>query len=198
MGYHFQDLTSEQKTKRRDLLDWYGLLAQTSVLVPLLALQLYFFVIWAKRRWGNANELETPSSPYAKARGEATSRNTLSFTRRAESAFSRFVWWSGDSVDVWGYHLGAKGDVLIAACWACWLLFLCFPQTGEDYMHLAKRFGATGASQLPLQYLLALKSPYSPFQLLTRSSHETLNALHQHLGYIITGLFYAHVGLYLN
>lgn len=65
-------------------------------------------------------------------------------------------------------------------------------------MHLAKRFGAIGASQLPLQYLLALKSPYSPFQLLTRSSHETLNALHQHLGYIITGLFYAHVGLYLN
>ncbi|KAI7344777.1 hypothetical protein KC320_g8667 [Hortaea werneckii] len=198
MGYHFQDLTSEQKTKRRDLLDWYGLLAQTSVLVPLLALQLYFFVIWAKRRWGNANELETPSSPYAKARGEATSRNTLSFTRRAESAFSRFVWWSGDSVDVWGNHLGAKGDVLIAACWATWLLFLCFLQTGEDYMHLAKRFGAIGASQLPLQYLLALKSPYSPFQLLTRSSHETLNALHQHLGYIITGLFYAHVGLYLN
>lgn len=131
MGYHFQDLTSEQKTKRRDLLDWYGLLAQTSVLVPLLALQLYFFVIWAKRRWGNANELETPSSPYAKARGEATSRNTLSFTRRAESAFSRFVWWSGDSVDVWGNHLGAKGDVLIAACWATWLLFLCFLQTGE-------------------------------------------------------------------
>ena len=65
-------------------------------------------------------------------------------------------------------------------------------------MHLAKRFGAIGASQLPLQYLLALKSPYSPFQLLTRSSYETLNALHQHLGYIITGLFYAHVGLYLN
>lgn len=65
-------------------------------------------------------------------------------------------------------------------------------------MHLAKRFGAIGASQLPLQYLLALKSPYSPLQLLTRSSHETLNALHQHLGYIITGLFYAHVGLYLN
>ncbi|RMZ00081.1 hypothetical protein D0860_08118 [Hortaea werneckii] len=198
MGYYFQDLTSEQKTQRRDLLDWYGLLAQTSVLIPLLALQLYFFVIWMKKRWENANELETPSSPYAKAQGEDANKNTLSFTRRVESAFSRFVWWSGDSVDVWGYHLGAKGDVSIAACWACWLLFLCFPQTGEDYMHVAKRFGAIGASQLPLQYLLALKSPYSPFQLLTRSSHETLNALHQHLGYIITGLFYAHVGLYLN
>ncbi|KAI7081744.1 hypothetical protein KC356_g8932 [Hortaea werneckii] len=201
MGYHFQDLSSEQKAQRRDLLDWYGLIAQTSVLIPLLALQLYFFAGWIKKRWENANELETPSSPYAKARGEGSSSNGrggLSFTRRVESAFSRFVWWNGDSVDVWDYHLGANGDVLIAACWASWLLFLCFPQTGEDYMHLAKRFGAIGASQLPLQYLLALKSPYSPFQLLTRSSHETLNALHQHLGYIITGLFYAHAGLYLN
>ena len=131
MGYHFQDLTSEQKTQRRDLLDWYGLFAQISVLVPLLALQLYFFVIWMKKRWENANELETPSSPYAKAREENISRNTLSFRRRVGSAISRFVWWSGDSVDVRGYHLGAKGDVFIAACWATWLLFLCFPQTGE-------------------------------------------------------------------
>ncbi|KAI7461428.1 hypothetical protein KC357_g8726 [Hortaea werneckii] len=201
MGYHFQDLTSEQKAQRRDHLDWYGLIAQTSVLIPLLALQLYFFAVWMRKRWENAHELETPSSPYAKARGEGSSgngRDGLSFTRRVESAFSRFAWWSDDSVDLCGYQLGAKGDVLIAACWASWLLFLCFPQTGEDYMHLAKRFGAIGASQLPLQYLLALKSPYSPFQLLTRSSHETLNALHQHLGYIITGLFYAHAGLYLN
>ncbi|KAI7152245.1 hypothetical protein KC349_g9059 [Hortaea werneckii] len=200
MGFHFQDLTSEQKAQRRELLDWYGLVAQLSVLAPLLALQLYFFAIWTKKRWENANELETPSSPYAKARGEGVSSrgDALSFKRRIQSGFSGFVWWSGDSVDVLGYHLGAKGDVMFAACWACWLLILCFPQTGEDYMHLAKRFGAIGASQLPLQYLLALKSPYSPFQLLTRSSHETLNALHQHLGYIINGLFYAHVGLYLN
>lgn len=131
MGYHFQDLTTEQKAQRRDLLDWYGLIAQLSVLVPLLALQLYFFAIWTKERWENVNELETPSSPYAKARGEGTSKDTLSFMRRIQSGFSRFVWWSGDSVDVLGYHLGAKGDVLFAACWACWLLFLCFPQTGE-------------------------------------------------------------------
>lgn len=133
MGYHFQDLTSEQKAQRRDLLDWYGLIAQLSILAPLLALQLYFFAVWTKKRWENANELETPSSPYAKARGDGGSggRNALSFMRRIQSGFSRFVWWCGDSVDVLGYHLGAKGDVLIAACWACWLLFLCFPQTGE-------------------------------------------------------------------
>lgn len=134
MGYHFQDLTSEQKAQRRDHLDWYGLIAQTSVLIPLLALQLYFFAVWMRKRWENAHELETPSSPYAKARGEGSSgngRDGLSFTRRVESAFSRFAWWSDDSVDLCGYQLGAKGDVLIAACWASWLLFLCFPQTGE-------------------------------------------------------------------
>lgn len=134
MGYHFQDLTPEQKAQRRDLLDWYGLVAQTSILIPLLFIQLYFLAIWTKKRWENANELEMPSSPYAKARGEGVS--SLSFTRRIQSGFSRFVWWSGDSVDVLGYHLGAKGDVLFAACWACWLLFLCFPQTGEGKLVL--------------------------------------------------------------
>lgn len=131
MVYHFQDLTTEQKAQRRDLLDWYGLVAQLSVLAPLLAPQLYFFAMWTKKRWENANELETPSSPYAKARGEGTNKDTLSFMRRIQNGVSRVVWWSGDSVDVLGYHLGAKGDVMFAACWACWLLFLCFPQTGE-------------------------------------------------------------------
>lgn len=65
-------------------------------------------------------------------------------------------------------------------------------------MHITKRFGTIASSQLPFQYLLALKSPYSPLQILTRSSHETLNSLHQHLGYIVTALFYLHGVLYIN
>ncbi|KAL9094600.1 MAG: hypothetical protein Q9165_003159, partial [Trypethelium subeluteriae] len=60
------------------------------------------------------------------------------------------------------------------------------------------RFGIVAASQLPLHYLLALKSPYSPLQLLTRLSHEQLNRGHQVLGRIITVFFYAHGVLYLN
>lgn len=67
-----------------------------------------------------------------------------------------------------------------------------------DYLHLTKRFGIIGASQLPLHYLLALKTPYSPLQVLTRCSWETLNNAHQLLGRIVTLLFYLHAGFYLN
>jgi hypothetical protein len=63
---------------------------------------------------------------------------------------------------------------------------------------LTKRFGIIGASQLPLQYLLAFKSPFSPIQQLTRCSWETLNAAHQILGRVSTILFYLHAGFYLN
>lgn len=67
-----------------------------------------------------------------------------------------------------------------------------------DYLHLTKRFGAVASSQLPFHYLLSLKTPYSPLQLLTRTSHESLIALHQLLGRIITILLYVHAILYLN
>jgi ferredoxin-NADP reductase len=67
-----------------------------------------------------------------------------------------------------------------------------------DYLHLTKRFGIVAASQLPAHHLLAIKSPYSPLQLLFKSSHETLNIYHQLLGRIITFLLYLHGGFYLN
>lgn len=67
-----------------------------------------------------------------------------------------------------------------------------------DYLHLTKRLGAIGASQLPLHYLLAMRSPYSPLQLLTRLSHEQLKASHQILGRIVFFLFSLHAILYLN
>lgn len=70
--------------------------------------------------------------------------------------------------------------------------------TRADYWHLTKRFGIVGASQLPFHYLLAVKTPYSPLQILTRSSHEQLNAVHQVLGRIVVLLFSLHALFYLN
>lgn len=67
-----------------------------------------------------------------------------------------------------------------------------------DYLHLTKRFGIVGGSQLPLHYLMSLKSPYSPLQLITRRSHESLISIHQLLGRMVTFLFYIHVILYVN
>jgi hypothetical protein len=68
----------------------------------------------------------------------------------------------------------------------------------SDYLHLTKRFGIVGASQLPFHYLLTWKSSWSPVQILTRASHETLNVYHQLLGRIVTWLVFTHAALYLN
>ena len=70
--------------------------------------------------------------------------------------------------------------------------------TSADYLHLTKRFGIVGASQLPFLYLLIWKSSWSPIQTLTRSSHETINVYHQSLGRIITLLVFLHAAFYLN
>lgn len=67
-----------------------------------------------------------------------------------------------------------------------------------DYLHLTKRFGQVGASQLPIHYLLAMRAPYSPVQWLTRCSHEQLKVSHQILGRITFFLFILHAILYLN
>lgn len=65
-------------------------------------------------------------------------------------------------------------------------------------MHLTKRFGQIGASQLPVHYLLAMRAPYSPVQWLTRLSHEQLKASHQILGRITFVFFILHAVFYLN
>lgn len=57
--------------------------------------------------------------------------------------------------------------------------------------------GIIAISQLPLQYILALKS-LNPIAFVLRSSHEEINRFHRTLGRIIYVLLLAHVLLYLN
>lgn len=210
--YHFVDLTPEQKHQRREALDFYGNLAQVSAIVPLLAIQGYFFVSWIQKKWQNKGDVQTPSSPYAK---QARLGHGLSVSG-LEARWRSFAWWSGDSVDLGGMHWGTKGGVLGAGVWMGWLVLLCFVGTGDgmylstaddmhdahwymiDYLHMTKRFGIVAGSQLPLHYLLSMKSPYSPLQLLTGRSHESLISIHQLLGRIITVLLYGHAVLYIN
>ncbi|RMZ83673.1 hypothetical protein DV738_g1016, partial [Chaetothyriales sp. CBS 135597] len=87
---------------------------------------------------------------------------------------------------------------LIGAVYAVWLTHLAFRNTGQDYMHLTKQFGHVAVSQLPWQYLLAFKSPRSPFTLVTGLTHERLNPFHRLFGAIVHVLLAVHVLLYLN
>ncbi|KAK0280456.1 hypothetical protein LTR91_001332 [Friedmanniomyces endolithicus] len=194
--YHFLDLSTEQRQQRRQSLDHHGNIAQVSILVPLLLLQChFFFAVWLHTRWRNQNDLEVPSSPRVK--GERSFRKTTS-AKRITAIWRRLQWWCGGPCSILGAHLGTNGELVVAGLWTGWLTLLCLLQTGHDYLHVTKRFGIIASSQLPLHYLLALKSPFSPLQLLTRCSYETLNNSHQLLGRIITLLLYLHAAFYLN
>lgn len=211
--YKFVDLTDAQKEHRRILLDDYGLIAQASAGAVLISIQLIFLAQWIQQR-NKPHGHEVPSSPSAKHH----QRNGRLNIQRIQQWWWRLTWWAGDSMNIFGIVPGTNGQVLGAAIWTIWLLFLCFAETGNggslvfrivrghiaaidnvtDYLHLTKRFGIVGASQLPLHYLLIWKSSWSPIQILTRASHETLNAYHQLLGRVVTLLVLLHAAFYLN
>jgi hypothetical protein len=125
--YRFVDLTDDEKHHRRYLLDWYGTFAQVSVLLPLLVIQAYFLTARFGKRWHDQSDREVPSSPrlkYSKLRRKLN-------VRSVKAAFRRLNWWSGESLDVLGVHLGTNGEVLAAIAWTVWSLLLCFLQTGD-------------------------------------------------------------------
>ncbi|KAF2428793.1 hypothetical protein EJ08DRAFT_615065 [Tothia fuscella] len=190
-GYAFVDLTHAQKEARRDSLDLHAAIAQGSIGLVLVFIQLYFLGRWLSERWSNGDE-ERPSSPYAKHE-EAIRKGAL--VAKIKWNWARLAWWCGEEI---GWGIGKRGEIIFGGVWFLWLIFLCIQGTGDDYMHLTKRFGIIGASQLPFHYLLAMKSPYSPIQLLTRMSHEQLNIGHQILGRVIQTLLTLHAIFYLN
>ncbi|KAK6414926.1 hypothetical protein LTR95_017660, partial [Oleoguttula sp. CCFEE 5521] len=197
MGWPYRmifDLSDDEKRHMRETLDWYGFVAQTSILVPLLAIQLFhiFHGLSDRRRRDAFSTVPSSSRLKHGQTGLGGSPRTLQHRLRM------FMWWASEDSDLIGVHLGSKGGVSAVIAWGAWLLLLCFLETGDNYLHLTKRFGIVAASQLPFHYLLLLKSPYSPIQMIAQSSHETLNASHQLLGRLITCLLYSHAVLYLN
>jgi hypothetical protein len=68
--------------------------------------------------------------------------------------------------------------------------------TKIDYLHLVKRFGLIGASQLPIHYLLAMKHLYAPLRLVPKSSRRQFLSLHLVTGRIIILLVTLHAILY--
>lgn len=77
------------------------------------------------------------------------------------------------------------------------IMFELQAKANLDYLHLTKRFGSVALSQLPMQYLLALKS-INPVAFALGSSHEQVNRWHRVLGWVIYFLLIAHACLYLN
>ncbi|KAL8690084.1 MAG: hypothetical protein Q9218_004398 [Villophora microphyllina] len=192
--YSFVGLDEAQLQKRRHLLDTYGQIAQLSALVPLLAWQLLLVVRSIRNRSQlshHSRQTKAPSSPVV----ERFAKDASTAKRRSVSRWKRFNWFLGDEL---AQDWGTWRVLLVAALWATWLFVLAFTETGEDYLHLTKRFGIIGASQLPLHYLLAVKSSWSPVSVLTHLSHEELNPYHRALGRIVLLFFSLHASFYLN
>ncbi|KUJ14661.1 uncharacterized protein LY89DRAFT_720150 [Mollisia scopiformis] len=188
--YHLLDLTETEKHQRRLLLDRYAVYAQLSALIPIAAYQLYRLGAWvyAENQKAKVRYSAIPSSP-------AVRRDRASKTGTVVRKWRALVWWlEGEIAPTWGLRIHWVAGV----SWMAWLLFLCIHQTGHDYLHITKRFGAIAASQFPLHYMLSMKSLYSPLNLAFGSSHEQLNPWHRLSGRIIYGLLFLHATWYLN
>jgi hypothetical protein len=121
--YHLLDITKEQKHERRLLLNRYGVFAQLSALVPILAYQLYRLGAWvySERRRSKANYSAVLNSPGRKRYRHSTSGTIVSKWRVVK-------WWlEGEIASGWGL----KGHWIAAGCWTTWLLFLCVHETGD-------------------------------------------------------------------
>jgi Ferric reductase like transmembrane component/Ferric reductase NAD binding domain len=174
--YQFVSLSPEQISERRRLLDLYGFYAWISPIIVVSAMY-----------YGRRLLFDFSSST---SRSSATKPPTF-----LELNARRLSWILNTPLPS---DFGTLKVHLTGVLYASWLLFLATHQTGTDYMHFTKRLGHIAVSQLPLQYLLSIKSPLSPIQLATKLTHETLNPYHRLTGRIVHVFLLAHAILYLN
>ncbi|KAI1412781.1 metalloreductase Fre8 [Hypoxylon sp. FL1857] len=194
MGWPYQifALDAAQKQARRQSLDRHAAYAQLSALIPIALVGLYRLGVWLVRRASPQRGAYSavPASPALKQRRRSVTGSGITILRR-------IPWWLGDDVTFWGANWGQRDQIIFGVVWTVWLVFLCIIGTGNDYLHLTKRFGIVALSQFPLQYLLALKS-LNPVAFAFGSSHEQVNRWHRVLGWIIYILLLMHASLYLN
>jgi hypothetical protein len=134
MWWHFVDLSQDQKLERRRLLDLYGALAQVSALIPIAVLQIYFLTTWLQRRWSRGGNGGIPSSPHAK---NQRSSSAMGWMVRLKYVWSKTLWWTGDTVNIWGSRV-TNAEMVAGVVWSAWLILLSCVQTqgGRSFCHL--------------------------------------------------------------
>ncbi|RYP05411.1 hypothetical protein DL764_003836 [Monosporascus ibericus] len=168
-----------------------GAMAAITGVVTLFSVLLLAGTYLVRRsRRDRTSYVAVPGSPVLKQQRQNALGSWLATARSA-------AWWLGDEVTFLGRNWGRRGELVFGSLWAVWLLFLCVIGTGNDYLHLTKRFAIVAVSQLPIQYVLALKK-FNPVALIFRSSHEGVNRWHRVLGRVIYYLMCLHAAFYLN
>ena len=174
--YHFVTLTPAQIEERRKLLDQAGYYAY---LTPVIALASIYIL---RQLLSQPNKVAVPT-------GKPQIPGFLTVQKR------RIAWWLNEPLTP---EFGARKVHFIGLGYAAFLLFLVFRRTGDDYLHLTKRFGHVAASQLPFHYMMAIKSPLSPVQIATGLTWEKMNDYHRLFGRIVHLMVVAHATMYLN
>ncbi|EPE02372.1 metalloreductase fre8 [Ophiostoma piceae UAMH 11346] len=217
--WEFQDLTPEERHARRLVLDrygHYGFLLSVSPAIIMLAVRftmwaVAFFQVYASNYRlapgdpGSAYPAPSPpatpatsTAPYDGIPDSPSLKSRRLTTRGSWEAWLRRVkWWLSDDVVVFGQSWGQRDEWVVGSAYFAVLLTFCAVETGRDYLHLTKRFGIVGMSQLPLQYILAMRH-VSPLLSIFRTSHEQINRWHRALGAIVYILVTLHTILYLN
>jgi NAD(P)H-flavin reductase len=178
-SYHFVNSTMNQFEDPRNTLDRNGFYAWLSPIVLL-------GVIFAIRQ---ATSVSTRNAVRLSDKPMEQPPSVLQLQQR------RILWWLNQPLT---QEFGPRKAHILGVVYASWLLFLTFRQTGDDYLHLTKRFGHVAVSQLPFQYMMAIKSPRNPAQFATGLSHEVLNPYHRLFGRIIHLFLASHAILYIS
>ncbi|KAK5459680.1 hypothetical protein LTS15_003809 [Exophiala xenobiotica] len=189
MAYKFVTLTPLQIDQRRHQLDLAGWQAWLSPIVLLLVIYIYRRIL----------------SPFVLIPLADRFSNSSVRIWRLRNVLRRMSWGLGHTSV---REFGPLSVQIVGGVYLAWLLFLIFRHTGEDYMHLTKAFGHVAVSQLPLHYLLSVKSssnsarrfgfPVGLVSVATGLSHERLNAYHRLLGRVVHGLLGVHAVMYIR
>jgi NAD(P)H-flavin reductase len=177
--YHFVNSTMDQFEDPRSTLDRNGFYAWLS---PIALLGVIFAIRWA-------TSASTRTAIRLSGKPVEQPPSVLQLQQR------RILWWLNQPLT---QEFGPRKAHILGVVYASWLLFLTFRQTGDDYLHLTKRFGHVAVSQLPFQYMMAIKSPRNPAQFATGLTHEVLNPYHRLFGRIIHLFLASHVILYIS
>ncbi|EMD84883.1 hypothetical protein COCC4DRAFT_155335 [Bipolaris maydis ATCC 48331] len=198
--YGSTSLSDVEQRARRESLDTFPLYAHLSTLVVPLVWLCYRFTHFSVRvlartvgkRTSAGHVDASPESSKTLLAKETKQR----FLRKRLRPYQRITWWLGHYIVIHGETWGRRDVWIFGSVWFAWLAFLCFLSTGNDVIHLARRFGIIATSQLPAQYLLGMRS-FNPYARVFGLSHEELNRWHRMLGHIISLLWLLHGSLYL-
>jgi len=153
-NYDYVTLNNTQIEARRKLLDQAGWQAYLAPIILLSATYAY-------------RQLMPSQSPFS-TRDNKPSPLTI-LTRRTS--------WLLNTTYI--PEFGPLHIQLLGLLYTAYLLFRITHQTGNDYMHVTQAFGHVAVSQLPMHYLLSVKSPSSPITKVTGLTHERLNVYHR-------------------